>query len=356
MKILVVGDWHSKLHEEVVYQSFKKLGHDVLAFPWHQYFSVTSNYLKHFYYVKNRAQYKYLCGPIIKKLNQDLIDFVEKKQPDIVFIYRGTHILPDTLKRIKHANLTLIGYNNDDPFSPHYPKWTWRHFIKGIPEYDLILSYRHHNVDEFLNAGAKRVELLRSWFVPEYNYPTTLNNEEKYKFECEVVFVGHYEPDDRLNYLEEIEKAGFKLRIFGPGYDWDPVLAKSKQLSRHVPVKLMFGSDYNLALNGAKIALCFLSKLNRDTYTRRCFEIPATNTLLLAEYTPDLASMFKEGAEADFFRTPNELVEKIRNYLQNDSLRERVASAGYKRVITDGHDAVSRMQQVLKWANEIKEN
>lgn len=356
MKILIAGDWHSNLHEEVLFLAFKKLGHDVLAFSWNQYFSVTSNYLKHIYYFKNRAQYKYLCGPLIKKLNQDLIDFVEKNQPDIVFVYRGTHILPDTLKRIKHSNLTLVGYNNDDPFSPHYPKWTWRHFIKGIPEYDLILSYRHHNIDEFLKAGAKRVELLRSWFVPEYNYPTKLTNEEKYKFECEVVFVGHYEPDERLNYLEELEKAGFKLRIFGPGYDWDPVLAKSKQLSKHVPVKLMFGRDYNLALNGTKIALCFLSKLNRDTYTRRCFEIPATNTLLLAEYTPDLATMFKEGVEADFFRTPDELVEKIRNYLQNDAFREKVATAGYKRVIADGHDAVSRMRQVLKWVIEIKES
>ena len=354
MKILVVGDWHSTLHEEPIYQAFKKLGHEVNRFSWHQYFSAhTSSFVTK---LIKKAQYKYLIGPLIWKLNRDLIKLVKQEKPELVFIYRGTHILPATLGKIKENNVILVGYNNDDPFSPHYPHWPWRHFLKGIPECDLMLAYRYHNIQDFQQAGAKRVELLRSWFVPEYNYPVELTAEEKKKFECDVVFIGHYEADQRVECLEVIEAAGFKLRLFGPGYDWDPIIAKSTKLAKHIPVKLKFGNDYNLALNGAKIALCFLSKLNRDTYTRRCFEIPSTGTLMLAEYTQDLADLFIEGEQVEFFRSSKEMISKLTRYISDEAIRQEVAVAGYKRVIVDGHDVVSRMKLVLKWVNEIKES
>ena len=354
MKILVVGDWHSTLHEEPIYQAFKKLGHEVNRFSWHQYFSAhTSSFVTK---LIKKAQYKYLIGPLIWKLNRDLIKLVKQEKPELVFIYRGTHILPATLGKIKENNVKLVGYNNDDPFSPHYPHWPWRHFLKGIPECDLMLAYRYHNIQDFQQAGAKRVELLRSWFVPEYNYPVELTAEEKKKFECDVVFIGHYEADQRVEYLEAIEAAGFKLRLFGPGYDWDPIISKSTKLAKHIPVKLMFGNDYNLALNGAKIALCFLSKLNRDTYTRRCFEIPSTGTFMLAEYTQDLADLFIESEQVEFFCSSEEMISKLTRYISDEAIRLEVAAAGYKRVIADGHDVASRMKLVLKWVNKMKES
>ena len=46
----------------------------------------------------------------------------------------------------------------------------------------------------------------------------------------------------------------------------------------------------------------FFSRLNRDTYTRRCFEIPAAGTLMLCDYSDHAATLFAPGREADFFR------------------------------------------------------
>ena len=67
------------------------------------------------------------------------------------------------------------------------------------------------------------------------------------------------------------------------------------------PIEPVFGDDYAKALCGAKVCLAFLSKLNRDSYTRRCFEIPACGNVMLAERTADLCRMFKEDEEACFF-------------------------------------------------------
>ena len=352
MKILIAGDWHSELHEETVCNAFKVLGHEVLKFAWHDYFK-PRNWIDVFF---KKLQNRLITGPVVRKLNLDLIKAVAEFVPDMVFVYRGTHITAETLKKIKQQcpDVTLVGYNNDDPFAKGHPYSLWRHFFKAVPVYDLMLAYRYHNLGEFLRIGAKRVELLRSWYQPERNHPVSLSAEDRIKYECDVVFVGHYESDERKQYLEELVRQGFKLKLFGPGYDWDPVLVNSQELKSQLPIHLVWGEEYNKALCGAKIALCFLSKLNRDTYTRRCFEIPATGTLMLSEYTDDLASLYKEGEEVDFFRSKGELIEKLKLYLGNEKLRQVVADNGYKRVIVDGHDVVSRMKQVVAWVAEIK--
>lgn len=348
MKILVAGNWHSELHEEAAFHALKQLGHEPLKFSWNQYFK-GEGWLKHLALPVYKAQNKYLAGPAVAQLNKDLIALAMRIQPDVIFIYRGSHIYVDTLKQLRHVleKTKIIGYNNDDPFSPQYPRWVWRHFLASVPEYDLILAYRHRNIDEYLAAGAKRVELLRSWFIPEKNRPVSLTDEERKRFGCDIIFVGHYENDGRQAYLEAILKRGHNLKLFGP--EWERTSLKSTELEKLAPIRVVRGNEYNKAISASKIALCFLSRLNRDTYTRRCFEIPATNTLLLAEYSDDLASLFDEGKEADFFRNTDELLRKIETYLKDDSRRRTVANAGYERVIKDGHDVVSRMQQVINW-------
>lgn len=352
MKILIAGDWHSELHEEAVFNAFKKLGHEVSKFAWHDYFR-PSNPIDTFI---KKFQNRFITGPIIMKLNRDLVNVAKQFVPDMIFLYRGTHITADTLRKLRKQNpqATLVGYNNDDPFAKGHKYSLWRHFLKAVPEYDLMLAYRHHNLDDFRRIGAKRVELLRSWYFPERNHPVKLSDEDKSKYECDVVFVGHYEADNRKEYLEELVRQGFKLRLFGPGYDWEPALKNSSELRPLTPIRLVWGADYNKALCGAKVALCFLSKLNRDTYTRRCFEIPATGTLMISEHTDDLASLYKEGEEADFFRSKNELIEKLKLYLGDKNLRQTVAAKGYQRVMSDGHDVVSRMKQVLEWVASVK--
>jgi spore maturation protein CgeB len=352
----VVGDWHSELHEETASRALRRLGHEVVRFPWHHYFKPTeSPTVPVLTGILLKAQNKLIAGPIVDKINKDFVSSALSHKPDAIFIYRGTHITARTLQAIKKAlpGTVLVGYNNDDPFAGRQPRLLWRHFLSAIPVYDLVLAYRTHNLHEFKRAGAQRVELLRSWFDPERNYPVELTAADNTRFGCDVVFVGHYEDDGRTKMLEAIANAGLDVKLFGPGYDWDPVIRKSRLLSHLAPVQLVWGNDYNKALCGAKIALCFLSKLNRDTYTRRCFEIPATGTLMVSEYTQDLANLYSEDEEAVFFRSSDELLNKLNLYAEDTGLRSRVAKGGFERVYRDGHDVVSRMRLVTTWIREL---
>ena len=62
----------------------------------------------------------------------------------------------------------------------------------------------------------------------------------------------------------------------------------------------------------------------------------------------DLAELFKEGSEAEYFRSKQELLEKINYYLKNTKKREKIAVAGYKRLIKDGHEVTDRVKEVLE--------
>jgi spore maturation protein CgeB len=356
MRILVAGDWHSDLHEQEVMRSLVRLGHTVGEFKWHHYFSFEPGARTSLRSLLKRAQNKYVVGPAVRQINKDFVSSALRFRPDAVFVYRGTHINSDSLQAIKAAmpHCVLVGYNNDDPFAPSQPKYLWRHFIAATPYYDLMLAYRHANMELLRSAGAKNVELLRSWYVADRNFAVELSQADEPQFSTDVVFVGHYEPDQRLEYLEEIVRQGFSLRIFGPTKYWNKPLEGSTVLRHLAPTRMVWGADYNKALCGAKVALCFLSKLNRDTYTRRCFEIPATQTLMLSEYSEDLTSLYAEGLEADYFRNKDELMEKIQIYVNDDVKRSCVAQAGYRKLIGTGHDVDSRMISMLRWVDEIR--
>ena len=129
MKILISADWHGHVYAQAFYDGFKSLGYDTYKFSWKEYFyhyqyanryETDNNTLKSLYY---RLQNKFLIGPALWKINHDLIQKCQEIKPDLIFIYRGTHIYPSTIKKIKSLGCKVFGYNNDDPFSSEYKSY-----------------------------------------------------------------------------------------------------------------------------------------------------------------------------------------------------------------------------------------
>jgi spore maturation protein CgeB len=58
-------------------------------------------------------------------------------------------------------------------------------------------------------------------------------------------------------------------------------------------------------------------------------------------------SLFKEGVEAEYFDSDEELQDKIRFYLAHDSAREKIAAAGRERCIRSGYHARSQLEKVM---------
>jgi spore maturation protein CgeB len=348
MKILIAGDFHSDIHEKSFYNAFIKLGHEVRCFEWHTYFKdyhlyrsqkTNQHILNSIYY---RLQNKFLVGPAIKAINLDFSTYCDEFQPDLVFIYRGTHIFPETIKKIKSKSCLVFGYNNDDPFNKNYPHYLWRYFLGGLALYNHIFAYRNSNIDEYRRLSAN-VSLLRSSYIKERNFP--LDRPSPRRWSTDVAFIGHFENDGREEYIKIIIEQGILFKLYGT--DWQHSKYADFFTKKLGGIKPGF-KEYNALLNSTKIALVFLSKKNHDTYTRRCFEIPATKTFMLSQYSDDLAALFKENAEVVFFRDKSEMIEKIQYYLQHDEERERIALAGYERLLRDGHEVTDRANEILR--------
>lgn len=353
MKILMVADGHGgEAHEKAYGIAFDEMGHDVHYFTWKEYFhhypyaenyETEGNWLKSIYY---RFQNKAKLGPAVCKLNKDLVKKCQQQKYDLVFIYRGTHIFAKTIKNIKKTGSKVFGFNNDDPFSNVYRPYFWRHFKKCIPHYDHIFYYRHKNKDDYDAIGYKTVSLLRSSYIKERNFKIEDTTNSHYK--CDVIFIGHFEKDGRDKALLNLLSSGIKLEIYGTTWQQSEHYEQIVKLLGH-DIYGLYGSDYNLALNSAKIALVFLSKINNDTYTRRCFEIPAAGTCMLAEYTEDLANnLYEENKEAVYFRGHDELKDKINALLKNEKLLNNIANAGYQKVISAGNEVRNRAEEVIK--------
>jgi len=341
MKILVAGDFNTAIHEQAFFNAFKKLGYEVEQFKFSSYLDSKDLF--------TRIQNKFRFGPQIYQINKDFLSAVLRMRPDFIFLYRGAFIFPKTLKAIRKEGITLFGYNNDDPFGTQYPFYFWRHFKKGIPYYDHIFVYRHKNIEDYKNIGYVNTSILRSYYIEEKNFPISNISENKYSHD--VIFIGHYEDDGRDEYIKAIIENGIDFRLYGPEWRRSKFYNLFKEKFGDIPyVK----EDYNLALNSAKISLVFLSHLNSDTYTRRCFEIPATKAFMCATYSDDLNSLFEEGKEAEYFKTKEELVEKLLFYTSHDEERKKIAEAGYARLKKDGHEVVDRAQEVINTFSNYK--
>jgi spore maturation protein CgeB len=341
MRILIAGDFQFEFCEESFAKSLENLGIEVVRFAWGSYFSS---------FLGKLELYTGTYAAVAHHVNQKLLSEVVLHNIDTLLIWRGTHVDPSAIRKIRQANpkCLIISYNNDDPFSPLYSSKTspfnqrrlWKRFHETIPHYDINFVYRPVNLPEYESAGSPQTHLLMPYFNPEFIHPVELTEDEIKKYGCDVVFVGHYESDGREACISALVEAGIQTNLYGTGW-------KSGVLDSYFgKIEPLYRLDYVKALTGASMCLCFLSKLNRDTYTQRCFEIPALGKLLLSERTADLANMFREDEEAVFFSSEQELVEKVTWLKQSPETLHRIAQAGMRRVYSD-HSAEVRMRGFL---------
>jgi spore maturation protein CgeB len=352
-RILVVGDFMWPWYEEACANALEVLGCKIERFGWlHDFRHFVEGQSEPLYYsLWHHIQSRLYFGPAVWRVNRRLIRTAREFKPDIVWFYNVQLISAGTVYKLRRLlpNAVLCQYANDDPFSKTAKFGLWRNFLASMRYFDLHFVYRHNNITDHQRCGAKEVHLLRSYFIPEVDYPEPQENIPEH-FKCDVVFAGHYEDDGRVDMLEAICKAGFKLNLFGGGWATAPPnLSADSPLHALFPITPMTGADYRYAICGAKVALCFLSTLNNDSYTRRSFQIPAMKTAMLSEYTADLASMFIPDVEAVFFSSQKELLNKLQTLLADDQQRAGIAEAGYARVYADGHDIRGRMVEWLEY-------
>jgi spore maturation protein CgeB len=282
-----------------------------------------------------------LCfGKSFIHANRAILKSVLSANPAVVWVDKGFWIWPATLKTLRLAGIFLVQHNTDDIRAKH-GQWSYRLMRRCLPYYDINFTTNIFNIEDFRMLGAPRVELTSLGYDHKRFKPISLSDAERVKWSTPIVFAGHWERRTE-EYILALVRANIPVKVYG--WNWRKSRHQS-ELRNVIHSEFLGRDDYLRCLVGARIGLGFVSEINRNQTAGRSFEIPACGTFLLAQRTEEHQRLYYEGKEADFFSSPQELVEKARFYLNDDEKRKQIAQRGYERCITSKYAWIDHMHR-----------
>jgi hypothetical protein len=279
-------------------------------------------------------------------MQAQLLDLAGREQPDWIHFRLPIEFDRRTIVGLKRLGATLTQYFNDDAFSRNSPAGIHWKFRRALPFYDAHFVFRTHNVERYRQAGAAHVE-----HCPPYYDPLTHSPPNVWGLAADAAFIGHYEPDWRLECLDALARR-FDVVLKGGGWD-RPI--RNRFIGKLAPVAHAFGAEYNRIYASAAAGLCFFSKINNDTWTRRALEIVAVGGVLVCERTEEAERHFVDREEAFFFSSIDELVAIVEELKSNPSKREQVRVAGRRRLAAAANTIRDRAQQVLAFVESARQ-
>jgi spore maturation protein CgeB len=341
LKIMLVGDYRYSMYEDAFQKGFEAAGAEVVPFKIDPYFANSS---------VARIEKRAFWGPAIGKLNRDLFDEFYRHDPDAVFFFFPIFIKPQTVAAMKRhrANVPFAAYNHDNPFVDRRRHTMFRWYEKVMKLADVNYFVRESTRQYAEDLGARRCRIMLQYYAEEIHQPISPTRDE---FAVDMIFIGHFEPDGRLAYMRRLQEGGVDLHVYGSG--WRDVVERGWLANSRD--RRLVDREYSEAISGAKLGLSFVSEKNEDVQTTRNFEIPACGTAMLAPRTPELLRLFREDVDAIFFSSAEELLEKSRRYLADDSAREKIARNGLARV-KGVHSNHARAKQAYDDFNALLRN
>ncbi|MES2654756.1 MAG: glycosyltransferase [Bacteroidota bacterium] len=278
-------------------------------------------------------------------LNKKIIDTINQQAFDVMWVDKGLFIKPGTLKLAKQKGIKLVNYSPDDMINKNNQS---NYYLAAMPVYDVHVSTKSYNMEELKQLGAKKVIFSDKGFDPTLHHPVQPTESELRELGSLVGFIGSYE-DDRAESIKYLCKNGIEVRVYGS--TWAHL--KNKIPNLIVDSNSYFHRSYVTVLNCIEINLCFLKKQNRDLQTQRSVEITACGRFMIGERTAEHLRLFKENEEAVYFDNDNkeELLEKVRYYLDKKELRDKIGQAARARCIESKYDINSRLEQVIHSIN-----
>ncbi len=297
---------------------------------------------------------------------------------DFIFCYVYDDFLEqESAKALAALGVPLVNLNVDMANQ-------WYRQIKTAKFFTHILCAQRMNMHHLARYGARVLYFPMAARLPIGGQRDVLADDHDFAPPAPVTFLGTPMPY-RSRVLSFLEEANIPLAVYGKYWeenrDAAPEHSSEKTLSDiynyafarlraegltplfeillrrfgadrtgAAPVPLSPGARHGFLPGGAVNTLFRKSAINLG-FTRmvgddpnvpgvtqvklRDFEVPAAGGFYLVEAAPDYDALFKPGEEVETWRTPGELLDKVRYYLQDEPAREKIAAAGRKRALAE---------------------
>lgn len=277
-----------------------------------------------------------------------LLTAAAKHRWDLVWLEKALTLDKAALRNVKLAapGAVIVGFSPDDMNARHNQS---QQFIDALPAYDVFATTKTYNVSELQARGCPCVVFVGNGFDPQSFRPISLESHDHRRYEADVSFIGTYEKD-RADSMLFLARNGVRVRVWGGM--WERMRQRHPNL--RLEMQSLHGDAFSKACGASKINLGFLRKVNRDQQTTRSVEIPACGGFMLAERTSEHRELFQEGVEAEFFSSNEELLRKVRFYLDNSTKRKQIAAAGLARCLHSGYRNEDRLAFLFSEIQQLR--
>ncbi len=272
-------------------------------------------------------------------MNARLIEVAKETSPDLaIFSLYTDQLEPESVQKLRSYTKTFCFFH-DDTWRVEYSRF-WARQFDYFSTPDIYGEYKYAEI------GLKNA----------IHFPFGVNERLYRKLDApkrhDVTFVGGWHPY-REWLIKRLRKAGISVEV--AGYRWP-----AGMVSHDGMVKLFNESRINLNMsNSASWDARYLASSPRALINRlrsrktveqlkaRHFEINGCGAFQLSYYVDGLEHYYEIGKEIGIYIDADDLVEKVRMYLNDDSLMESVALAGYRRTLAE-HTFARRFETVFK--------
>lgn len=295
--------------------------------------------------------------------NSRLLELVKREKPDLFFAFMYSDELEEkTLSEIKKLTKSVAWFADDSwrfyNYSRHYAPL----FTKVVTTYSWI---------EELYKKQGMTNVIRSQWACNTHLFHPVNGIAK---NIDVSFVGQSTPA-RARLIARLKARG--INVSAAGWGWPASSSqggKNGKLSQEEMLALFERSKINLNINAPPnlfnpktLARIFFrasrGRIVPDFHLidnlkswramavpqqkARSFELAGCAVFCLAPYADDIGKFYEEDKEMVFYRSEDDLVKKIRYYLNQDEERAKIAQAGYERTVRE-HTYEKRFQQLFQ--------
>jgi spore maturation protein CgeB len=299
------------------------------------------------YSSQNRAlnwlSFRYPVGPLISRINRDLVRMVAEVRPGVVWFDKPISFTPETMHAIKKTGAQIVFYVQDSPFGPRNDG-CWHQFLQVYRMADLHCLLRKADIPRYSQRGIPWIKIMLC-FDPEMHFPPQIAFGDKER-DREISYIGHPYEQRPVFLLKLAREHQLPVYVNGNRDRWVQALP-SEQLRHFALGGFLAGENYRTAIWKSKINLSFVTEDNEEDIALKAVEIAGCAGFLLAVRTPGHQAIFEEDREAVFFSSVEECAEKCRFYLNRPDLREIIALRGRDRAVRSGYDNDTQLARVL---------
>jgi spore maturation protein CgeB len=279
----------------------------------------------------------------------DMARLAEELRPDLMLVMNGLHVFPpdhaEQAERVRALGIRTAIWFVDDPYCTDMSTLL-------APHYDYVFTHELGCVSLYRDCGCPASHYLPLAVNPEMYRPMQVSSA----YVTDVCFIGNGFPN-RIELFDRLAPFLAGKRVLLAGALWER-LRRYDLLRQGVKPGWTPIEETVKYYNGAKIVINIHRPTVDSVYNHnsrqlpaysinpRTYEIAACGALQMTDIRHDLYRYYNAGQDLETFASPEELIEKIRYYLEHEEQRRTIAVNGLHRSLQN-HTYAARLTEML---------